>query len=251
MPKPFEKYYLFCDESSTVDQFTVIGATMMHDDVVARAEAAIEKIVQKHGGTSEMKWTKVKKHNLPLYKEASKLFFDAIAHELFTFTALVVDNSKMDHKTYNEGNKEIGFNKMLFQLLFSFARKYRSQPRFYVFLDARKTKHSPESLRLMLNGKAARDLNVTHRPFRRCDFHDSRSFRLIQITDVIIGAIGFHSNDKHIRVGAAPYKIELADYIASLAGMTRLYLATPPNNNGFDIWLFDFSKAKRPRRPRP
>ena len=107
-------------------------------------------------------------------------FLQSLSGGWFHYYSLVVDNSKMDHKRFNDGDKEIGFNKMLFRLLFQFARKYRSQPIFYAYLDHRATVHTPDRMRLMLNGRARKVLNVTHNPFRVCQFRNSEDVRLIQ-----------------------------------------------------------------------
>lgn len=98
----FDKFCVFCDESATQERYTVIGLLICTDNVAPRFERWIEEIVDRHGGTSEMKWTKVKRHNLSLYKEVSSAFFKARAKNMAQFFAIVVDNSAMDHKLYNE-----------------------------------------------------------------------------------------------------------------------------------------------------
>ena len=118
----FDKFYLFCDESATQHRFTVIGLIVCHEKVACKFEPWVEEIVGKHGGSSELKWTKVKSHNLPLYKEATSAFFKARRKGFAHFYGLVIDNSRMNHRLYNEGDKEIGFNKMLFQLLYKLIR---------------------------------------------------------------------------------------------------------------------------------
>lgn len=155
----------------------------------------------------------------------------------------------MNHRLYNEGDKEIGFNKMLFQLLYKLVREYRSRPRFYAFLDERTTKHTPDRLRTMLNAKAARDLKIVHNPYRVCRFRKSHDVRLIQLADVLTGAIGYKVNGQETRADAARCKLDLLDHITSAAGVSSLAKPTQWPANGFDIWHIDLlARAEGIRR---
>lgn len=248
--KDFEKFHIYCDEAGTSDRFTIIGLIFCAERVALKFEPWLEEIAQRHGGTSEVKWTKAKKHNLRLYKEFSSAFFRARNRNLAHYYCIVIDNSKMNHKLYNEGDKELGFNKMLFQLLYKMVREYRHRPRLYAYLDHRTTKHTPERLREMLNAKAARDLHVTHFPYRVCHFRQSHESRMIQLADVITGAICYRANRKHLLVGAADYKKELADHIEREARVLSLSAPTRFPSDGFDVWHIDLTaRARGVRRP--
>lgn len=82
----FDKFYLFCDESATQHRFTVIGLVVCSETVARKFEPWLEEIVGRHGGSADLKWTKVKKHNLPLYKEFAAAFFKARDRGLLTIT---------------------------------------------------------------------------------------------------------------------------------------------------------------------
>lgn len=245
----YAKYHIFCDEAGTKDRFTVIGLIICAESVSKRFEPWLEEIVTKHGGSSELKWTKIKKHNLPLYKEYATAFFKARNKNLAHYYCIVIDNSKMDHKLYNEGDKEIGFNKMIFQILYKMVRDFRHRPRFYAWLDHRTTKHAPERLRAMLNAKASKDLRITHQPYRVCQFRVSHESRMIQLVDLITGAICYKVNRKQNAPDAAAYKIEIANHIESEAKVLSLGSPTRYPSDGFDVWHIDLTaKAKGVRR---
>jgi hypothetical protein len=241
----FDKFYIYCDESSTSDRFTVIGALICRDNIAPRFTRWLQEITARHGGTSEVKWQKCKKHNLPLYKEFSSAFFKARAKNYAQFYAIVIDNSSMNHQLYNEGDKEIGFNKMLFQILYKMIRIFRQRPRLYAYLDDRTTKHTPERLRRMLNAKAEKDLGISHRPYRVCQFRKSHEEPLIQLVDVITGAIAYSKNGKDMISGAAPPKVALMKHIAAEAKVYSLSIPTGFPSNGFDIWHIDLKKYAR------
>lgn len=243
----FEKFNIYCDESSTSDRYTVIGAVFCRASMADKITQALDLIVATHGGTSELKWGKIKKHNSFMYAAVLTSFFNMLRRGYVQYYAIVVDNSKMNHKQYNEGDKEIGFNKMLFQLLYKFVRIFRSRPRFFAFLDDRTTKHTTKALRNMLNNKASRDLQIHHNPYRYCEFHKSETQRLIQAADIISGAIAFRMNQKNIIAGAAQHKIGVMEVVRELANVTDLRLPTGFPSNGFDIWHIDFDAADRRR----
>jgi hypothetical protein len=241
----FEKFHVYCDESATSERFTVIGAIICHHSVASKFAKWLDDIVDKSGApTTELKWGKVKKHNLPRYKAITSAMTKCFHKQYAKYSAIIVDNSQMNHLLYNEGDKEIGFSKMLFQLLFKFARTYRNRPRFYVYLDYRTTKHTPDRLRDMLNRKAARVLRVTHNPFRVCQFRQSHHERLIQATDIITGAIAFKMNQHDSEAGAAQQKIDLMKHIASEIGLVTLSRQTTYADSqklGVDLWHIDLS----------
>ena len=243
----FEKFHIYCDESCTSDRYTVIGAVFCRADTARTLADSISLVAAAHGGTSELKWAKVKKHNFRMYAAVMEEFFAALHKGYVQYYALVVDNSQMNHKLYNEGDKEIGFSKMLFQLLWKFIRIFRSRPRFFAFLDDRTTQHTPQKLRRMLNQKAANDLNITHNPYRYCEFHDSKSEVLIQVADVITGAIGYRRNRKNILTVASRPKIEMVSLITKLAKVDDLANPTRKADQSFDIWHIDFEARARRR----
>jgi hypothetical protein len=70
---------------------------------------------------------------------------------------------------------------------------------------------------------------------------------MMQIADVLMGAVGFHCNGHHLVAQASPAKIELAEMIAALAGVRTLAVQTQRGAGQFEIWRFRFSgKKKRP-----
>jgi Protein of unknown function (DUF3800) len=156
----------------------------------------------------------------------------------------VVDTLQVDHAKYNEGDPELGFSKFLYTLLFKFARIYQTDYRFYVFLDERTTKHTPELLQTILNARARRQNVRDFDPYRTVEFVKSEKSRLIQLTDVITGAIAYDTNMHHLAPNAAAHKIEMVRHVAECVGVRRLALSTPVAGKGFDIWHLDLNFRK-------
>ncbi|HZW15432.1 MAG TPA: DUF3800 domain-containing protein [Brevundimonas sp.] len=240
----FDKYHVFCDESATSERYTVIGVLVCHESVTDKFTAWLDTIVAKGRPTTELKWQKVKKHNVDIYCDVAAAVLTACHKGYASYYAIVVDNSTMNHRLYNEGDKEIGFNKMLFQILYKLIRIYRSRPLFYAHLDYRTTKHTPERLKTMLNAKASRDLRIRHNPFRTCQFRQSHDVRLIQAVDVITGAIAYRTNQHDMAPDAAAAKVKVMRHITDKLGLRTLGRPTPSGfyvKRKFDIWHIDLT----------
>jgi len=65
------------------------------------------------------------------------------------FHSLFVDTTKQNHKKFNQGDSEIGFNKEVYQLANKVGRMYDAYY-FHLYPDYRDTKSFPEELRLIL-----------------------------------------------------------------------------------------------------
>ncbi len=153
-----------------------------------------------------------------------------------------LDNHLVDHKKFSKGDKELGFYKFYYQLLLNcFGRTYGltgDNPRFIVHLDRRNSSYSLGALKVILNRGMRKKFKVTSDPFRSIEPHDSKQVDLIQLNDLLIGAIGFQKNGYDLVAGTRQAKIALADYIAQEAGLADLRSDTPFRQVRFKIWNF-------------
>ena len=137
---------------------------------------------------------------------------------LVQFHSLVVDTTQVDHSYFNSGNREIGFNKEIYQLAIKFSRLY-GKNMFHLYPDYRKTNQSPEDLRLILNRGCRKNGDARDWPFRRCQFRDSDTTPALQLTDVITGALAYQLNGHDKARGGSPAKRELSYYVTARAGV--------------------------------
>lgn len=243
---------IYCDESSqTGHRYMVIGALCCRTDTAFKIATVFDETIQPFNVSSELKWTKVKRHSVRMYEEVMDAAFALIVTGHLTYQCIVIDTTKTDHKTYNEGDPEIGFNKYLFLLLDRYSYKYRSFPSFRAYLDRRETKHTPERMREMLNLRAAKR-KLVYEPFSSVQFIRSENSRLIQVADIITGAIAYTSNRQFLAAEAAKYRQKMADYIAQHAEMGTLANETPFPHSlaGFGIWHLRWGQPRRRYTPR-
>jgi hypothetical protein len=96
-----------------------------------------------------MKWNKCSNTKLEAYLRVISLLFEMQFRDVH-YHALVVDTTQQRHAAFNNGSREIGFSKEIFQLALKFSRLYGASC-FRIYLDHRETDQSPETVRNMLN----------------------------------------------------------------------------------------------------
>ena len=224
---------IYLDESSqNKHRYLVLGAVVFG---ILDGPKVLDLLAQArlpelpHG---EAKWTKVSRSKLPAYKRLVDVLFDNSTE--INFHALFVDTTQVDHGRFNQGDKETGFNKEVYQLANKFARLY-PKAFFHLYPDYRDTKSSTEELRLILNRGRAKAGDKRDWPFRRCQFRDSKVTQPLQLADVLIGATAFLLNGHDKAPEASPAKKELADYIMKRAGVADVFKGTSTSGT-FTIW---------------
>jgi hypothetical protein len=231
--KPEDILEVYVDESSqTKHRYLVLGAVVVR---MTNAQALNEAIAQARLPelpSNEMKWTKVSKGKLAAYQRVADLFFDRNAE--MHFHSLFVDTTKQNHKKFNQGDSEIGFNKEVYQLSNKVGRVY-SDSYFHIYPDYRDTCHSPEELRLILNRGAAKRGDKRDWPIRRMQFRNSKQIQILQLADVLIGAIAYLLNGHDKAEDANPAKVELANHIIKRAGIADITKGTARSGK-FTVW---------------
>ena len=107
--KPENILEIYVDESSqNKHRYLVLGAVVIELLNAPKIEGLIAKARLPELPLGEAKWTKVSKAKLPAYKRLVDVLFDNIKD--VHFHSLFVDTTQQDHKKYNQGDSEIGFN---------------------------------------------------------------------------------------------------------------------------------------------
>ena len=227
---------VYIDETSqTKHRYLVLGGIIIHAPRLEEAEAALAKARFPELPAMELGWTKVSNSKLAAYRRFVDVFFDNPAHVgPFEFHSLVVDTHKLKDKTFNEGSREIGFNKEIYQLCMKFGRVYKSTL-FHVYLDSRSTKSSTEELRLILNRGIRARGDQRDWPFRRVHFRDSKQGQMLQLVDLLIGAMAFRLNRHDQQPDASPAKLELSRHILNRAHVRDVMQDTNPRGK-VTIW---------------
>jgi hypothetical protein len=109
-PDPSQIVEAYIDESSqTNHRYLVLGAIVVELNDCGHLTQLLARARLPELPKGEMKWIKVSRTKLPAYKRLVSVLFDN--PNLVHFHSLVVDTQLLDHKTFNQGSREIGFNK--------------------------------------------------------------------------------------------------------------------------------------------
>lgn len=234
-------YEVFSDEScSSQNRYLVLGAIVVDFDDRDFFRERLNKVRSDNMTCGEFKWTKVSRAKLQVYKQIVDVFFDGALDGKISFHSLVIDQSKNDHKKHNQGDKELGFNKFIYQLLASrIGRLYgKNGNTINCYLDKRTTKHDPEELRKIINNGLGKWWGLDHAPFRRLHFLDSKNSLALQLNDVLMGALAAQINHLHKPKLRAEPKLWLANYVAERGCDSNVLADTPKEKCDFSIWHF-------------
>jgi hypothetical protein len=194
-----------------------LGCLVIETEWVPHFELAIRYSKQLELPDGELKWNKVSNAKLHAYKLVVDRFFDfSEGDSPIHFHSLVVDTSKIRDDLYNQGSRETGFNKEIYQLLMKCAKIYPHAV-FHVYPDQRDTNATTEELRTILNAGCRKNGDLRESPFRRVQFRDSKKIICLQMTDLLLGAMTFRLNEHHLRPDASKSKTHLSTYVLERA----------------------------------
>lgn len=240
-------YHIYCDESrQTQDRYMVFGGIITTANNVGLFDKAMQLYREAQNMKAEIKWGKVSDKKLNEYRELVNLFFSL--NNALHFKSIVFDTSLIDYRSYSKGDRELGFYKFWYQFLLHSFGPYadKKDDGYIVFLDQRHSSYKLSTLCKILNNgmKKKYGERIKINIFRNIQPIDSKKSNILQLADVLMGAIGYHWNNCHTRTEARKAKILLAEYIAKKAGLVSLAQQTSYGKRDFSIWDFKLSKNK-------
>ncbi len=239
-------YHVYCDESrQSQDRYMVLGGIILRSTFTDKFNETMKNFRHEQNMMAELKWTKVSNQKIQQYKRFVDYFFALNNTNILHFHCIIVDNHQVNLHKYSKGDRELGFYKFYYQLLLHcFGKKYcrTGDDKFIVHLDYRNSKYSLNTLKVVLNRGLGKKYNITTEPFVSIEPRESKTTELIQINDIILGAIGFQKNGYELLAETRTSKKELTVYITEQAGLPNLKDNTPKSNSRFTVWNFKLSK---------
>jgi hypothetical protein len=231
-PPPLQIAEVYIDESSTRHRYLVLGGIITLRDNADAITGFLLKARLPELPHGEMKWIKVSTGKLQAYMRFVDVFFRQ-PRGTIDFHSIIVDTTKQKHAIFNQGSREIGFNKEIYQLVMKCGRIYNTL--FHIYPDYRDTNQRPEELRLILNRGARKTGDKRDWPYRRLQFRDSKATILLQLADILSGALAYHLNGHRLVQNASPAKCTLSDHILQSAGIQNVFRGTPIRGK-FTVW---------------
>lgn len=242
---------IFIDESRIEkgSRFLLFGSLWLHNNKLPDFENRFWELWDASFPTrkSELKWTKVSKGRIHIYKEFVNLFWDFPNTD---FRCMVIDKHSIDYQKYHDGNEELGFYKFLYFFLSrNIEKDYKHREittSYQLFLDHRRQNDSIEvgslqKLKEVMNNRLDNHCSEIQLPVVRSveSVRDSKQSPAIQIVDVLMGAVGYAFEGYQ----TSRHKLELIEHIESRFQL-RLSASTPYLSEKVNIWKFEFKTKK-------
>jgi hypothetical protein len=201
----------------------------------------------------EIKWGKVSAKYLDRYQKVMDWFFGHLRANHCRFRAHVVDTASPAYRAYGKGDVEESFYKVYYHLLYQSVRRLAVEEEgsnVLILLDDKRNRHPfrLQVLKTTLNRGFKRDLKIANLVANVEPRQSSgpRIEPLIQVVDVLIGAIGFVRNGRIARPEASPARVRMLKYLEQAAGTGFAFdtAARAP----FNLWTFDVAVAMQRRQ---
>ncbi len=211
------EYNIYCDESCHLEndqsKVMILGATWCPKDVKDEVFGRIREIKQKYGFKPdfEIKWNKVSKAKTDFYIELINYFFD---DDHLHFRALVVPDKKaLNHEAFHQDHDTF-YYKMYFDLLTVILSPDSA---YNIYIDIKDTRGQEKVMKLQ-NVLRNNQYDYHNQIIRKIQQVNSREVELLQITDMLIGAISYLHRD----LSGNEAKLKIIDKIRSRSGYSLL-----------------------------
>lgn len=208
-----EKYNIYCDETCHLEhdgeKIMVIGGIKCPTASRKQLSAEICEIKKKNNIPimAEIKWNKVSPCNIEYFKDLIDFFF---SHDELEFRAVAVDKTKLRHDEFKQTHDEF-YYKMYFYCLSGLVS---TRDENYIYLDKKDTKGTSKIARLKYY-LSQKTHDFDQQKIKRIQCVNSKELPILQLADLIIGAVGYINRGIEKRSAA---KMELVSYIIEKTG---------------------------------
>ncbi|MGX8680604.1 MAG: DUF3800 domain-containing protein [bacterium] len=212
-------YNVYCDETCHLENdginVMVLGAVWCPQSKLKEINQRIKEIKARNNvsPSMELKWTKISPGKLVLYKDLVNYYFD---DDDLHFRALIIpDKSKLDHQRFNQTHDE-WYYKMYFDML-----KVILHPteRFEVYIDIKDSNsyHKAQKLREVCSNSM---YDFSQSIIQRLQPIRSEEVQIMQLTDILIGAIAYENRSFPDGFQKSSAKQEIIKLIKKRSGYT-------------------------------
>lgn len=184
-------FNVYCDESCHLEKdghgAMVIGAVWCPWGKVRDISLRLREIKKRHRMDKgfETKWTKVSKTKMQFYLDVLDYFFD---DDDLHFRAIIIpDKSKLNHGVYGQTHDD-WYYKMYFTMLRQVLDPNSS---LNIYIDIKDTTSAKKERKLLDVLRSSVSDNFESQIVKRLQSVRSHEVELIQLTDLLIGAIGY------------------------------------------------------------
>jgi hypothetical protein len=199
-----EVFNIYCDESCHLEHdripVMVLGAVWCKTAVVRQISRRVGEIKQRYSVPAgiEIKWSKLSPAKQQLYLDLVDYFFDE--DDLHFRGVLIPDKAQLDHAAFNQTH-DTWYYKMCFRMIEPIIDPTQ---RYRVYLDIKDTRSEEKRRKLEQVLRNAR-YDQAGRIIERVQQIRSHESAVMQLTDVLVGAIAYHN--RGLRTNAAKLEV--------------------------------------------
>ena len=220
---------IYCDESRHTsdpsDPYFVIGGVTCPREKKKELVHKIHLLKSRHNTQGEFGWKRLSPNKKDFYWAILNLF---IEEKNISFRCIVANRNLMDHDQYNNGDQELGFYKLYYQLLVHWLKPEHT---YHIYLDWQHNKSQDrfstlrDILRRKLTGKAG---------IKCLEPVGSQNIPMIGLADLLIGAVGYQWNNRN----ASKVKFDFCQELGHRLKLKDLTNSTYSIKDKFDIFHF-------------
>jgi hypothetical protein len=224
-------FNIYCDESrhtsDKADRYAVIGALQCPRDDKKALVHRIHSLQALYNAHGELGWKRVSPNRAEFYDKLLEIFLETPA---LNFRCIVVDRHNLDHEQYNDGSPELGFYKLYYQMLVHWLQPSQE---YRLYLDWQQNASSSRfrDLKTILTRKLTGRAHVLS-----LEPVSSDNQPLVQLADLLIGAVGYAWNERDKAPGASKAKVALLRKLESGLKRSTLASGTPKGEVKFNIF---------------
>jgi len=202
-------YKIFCDESCHLQKdgwdTMTLGALKCPEDDYKKIKEDIKAIKLKHKTPFEIKWTKLSKSRIDLYKELIDYFIDS---SLSFRAVMVINKQDLDHHKFHQTHSEF-YYKTYYLVLWKIM-DITSNYKIYMDIKATRGKDALNKLTNIFEKEKKKELPIPFMQHIRSD-----ESQLLQLVDLFTGAVSY----KIRNIKTSSLKIEIVNYIEHKLGI--------------------------------
>lgn len=212
-------YNVYCDETCHLENDgindMVLGAVWCPQNEVRKINQEIREIKTRNDVSEkmELKWTKVSPAKVNMYKDVINFFFDD--RNLHFRAVIIPDKSRLNHVKFNQTHDQ-WYYKMYFDMLKVIFTPYDN---YEVYIDIKDT-HSYQKSQKLKEVCSNSMYDFSQNIIKRLQPIRSDEVQILQIVDLLIGAIGYENRAFPEGFQKSSAKKEIIDLIKKRSGYT-------------------------------
>lgn len=228
---PSSDISIYCDESTHLPNdrqpYLVLGAVTVPSVKRLEASKRISEIKKRHSLPSalDIKWNNVSPSKIQLFLDVVDYFFD---DDDLNFRCVVAPKRNLNHTAFNQTHDD-WYYKMMFLLVRDLIP---AEGKTYIYLDKKDTR-SARKVEKLHEVIANNEYDFDHRRVRRVQVVESHHVNLLQVSDLLMGAVNYANRGLH----GSDAKLAVLERIRERSGH-NLTLSTLPSERKFNVFCW-------------